>query len=54
MLVEENEPEHSGHFLVDDRPHKDGADNFEGEVIELGAEGTRDWPAVTEYLRART
>ena len=42
-----------GHFLVDDLPHKNGADKFEGEVIEFGREGFRDWPAVTEYLRAR-
>ena len=42
-----------GHFLVDDRPHKCGADEFEGEVIEFGADGFRDWSAVTEYLRAR-
>ncbi len=42
-----------GHFLVDDLPHKNGADKFEGEVIEFGGDGFRDWPAVTEYLRAR-
>lgn len=42
-----------GDFLVDDRPLKRGADKFEGEVIEFGGEGFRDWPAVTEYLRAR-
>ncbi len=42
-----------GDFLVDDRPLKRGADKFEGEVIEFGGDGFRDWPAVTEYLRAR-
>ena len=42
-----------GDFLVDDRPLKRGADKFEGEVIEFGGDGFRDWPAVTEYLRSR-
>ncbi len=42
-----------GHFLVDDRPHKNGADQFKGEVIEFGAKDFPDWPTVTEYLRAR-
>ena len=42
-----------GQFLVDDRPHKNGADKFEGEVVGFGAGGFRDWPAGAEYLRAR-
>ena len=42
-----------GEFLVDDRPDKNGADKFEGEVIEFGAEQFRDWTAVTDYLRGQ-
>ena len=53
LILSHHKNLNSGHFLVDDRPHKNGADKFEGEVIEFGGEGFRDWPAVTEYLRAR-
>ena len=53
LILSHHKNLNSGHFLVDDRPHKNGADKFEGEVIEFGGEGFRDWPAVTEYLRGR-
>lgn len=40
-----------GDFLVDDRPLKNGADRFGGEVIHFGPEGTHPtWPDVVEYL----
>ena len=42
-----------GDFLVDDRPHKNGADEFKGEVIKFGSKKYPDWPAVTKHLRAR-
>ena len=46
-----------GEFLVDDRPHKRGAERFHehgGEVIHFGPEGThKTWPEVVEYLKER-
>ena len=42
-----------GDYLVDDRPHKNGADKFDGEVITFGSTKYPDWPAVTKHLRAR-
>lgn len=42
-----------GDFLVDDRPTKNGADGFEGEVIPFGHTGFEDWPTVVAYLRER-
>jgi 5'(3')-deoxyribonucleotidase len=41
-----------GHFLVDDRT-KNGADRFGGEHILFGSDAFPDWPAITNYLRAR-
>lgn len=42
-----------GDFLVDDRPTKNGADRFGGEVIAYGSESFPDWPAVVSHLRER-
>jgi 5'(3')-deoxyribonucleotidase len=41
-----------GDFLVDDRPHKNGADRFIGEVIHFGSGEFPDWPSVVNYLVA--
>jgi 5'(3')-deoxyribonucleotidase len=41
-----------GDYLIDDRPHKCGADKFTGEVIHFGSERFPDWDAVVEYLMA--
>ena len=42
-----------GDFLVDDRPKKNGADKFIGEVIKFGSKKFPNWRAVRKYLRAR-
>ena len=45
-----------GDFLVDDRPHKRGAERFHehgGEVIPFGTDGYATWPEVVAYLRER-
>ena len=46
-----------GEFLVDDRPHKNGAQYFHeygGEVIHFGPDGThKTWPDVVAYLKER-
>ncbi len=39
-----------GDYLIDDRPEKNGAGMFEGEVIALGREPFLDWDAVLKYL----
>lgn len=38
-----------GHFLVDDR-EKNGAGDFEGELILFGSEKFSDWIVVRKYL----
>lgn len=46
-----------GEFLVDDRPHRNGAQRFHeggGEVIHFGAHGDyKTWPEVVAYLKTR-
>ena len=39
-----------GDFLVDDRPGKNGAEAFEGELIPFGTPAFPDWLAVEVYL----
>lgn len=39
-----------GDYLIDDRPNKCGADEFEGEVIAFGSEQFPNWEAVLKYL----
>ena len=39
-----------GDYLIDDRPHKCGADKFIGEVIHFGSSKFPNWDAVVEYL----
>ena len=42
-----------GDYLIDDRPHKCGADKFTGEVIHFGSSKFPNWDAVVEYLMAK-
>lgn len=39
-----------GDYLIDDRPNKCGADEFEGEVIAFGSEQFSNWDSVLSYL----
>lgn len=41
-----------GDFLIDDTVHN-GAGQFTGEHIHFGTEKFPDWPAVTNYLKAK-
>jgi 5'(3')-deoxyribonucleotidase len=41
-----------GDFLVDDRPSHNGADKFDGAVIEFGSVAFPDWPTVVAHLRS--
>jgi 5'(3')-deoxyribonucleotidase len=38
-----------GDFLIDDRT-KNGADRFDGELVQFGQEPFTDWPSVVAYL----
>ncbi len=42
-----------GDFLVDDRPHRGHAADFQGELLHFGSERFPDWQAVLVYLRER-
>jgi 5'(3')-deoxyribonucleotidase len=42
-----------GDFLVDDRPDRGHAEDFQGECIHFGSERFPDWKAVLEYLREK-
>jgi 5'-nucleotidase len=42
-----------GDFLVDDRPQRGHAQDFQGEFIPFGSKEFPDWQAVLEYLRGR-
>ena len=42
-----------GDFLVDDRPKRNGADKFQGELVVFGSSEFPDWAAVTPYLLER-
>ena len=39
-----------GHYLIDDRPLHNGANNFYGELIHFGSEKYPDWDSVASYL----
>ncbi|MCR4965931.1 MAG: hypothetical protein K6A41_09785 [Bacteroidales bacterium] len=39
-----------GSILIDDRPEKWGAGNFDGEVIHFGEEPYKTWPEVVKHL----
>jgi 5'-nucleotidase len=41
-----------GDFLIDDQK-KNGAEHFEGQLIQFGSELFPDWAAVMQYLRER-
>lgn len=42
-----------GDFLVDDRPTRGHAEDFQGEFIHFGSERFPDWAAALAYLRER-
>ena len=50
LILSHHKNLNKGDFLVDDRPHKRGADEFDGEVIHFGSKRFPDWRAVLEYL----
>ncbi|WP_281614945.1 hypothetical protein [Flammeovirga sp. SubArs3] len=50
LILSHNKHLNKGDYLIDDRPHANGADQFEGELIHFGSEQFKDWQAVLNYL----
>ena len=53
LILSHHKNLNKGDFLVDDRPDKRGAAEFDGEVIAFGSEDFPNWSRVTEYLLTR-
>lgn len=49
LIITHHKNLNRGDFLIDDRK-KNGADQFEGELIYFGSAKFPDWPTVVEYL----
>jgi 5'-nucleotidase len=50
LILSHNKHLNEGHYLIDDRPHKNGAADFRGELIHFRSEKFPDWNAVLAYL----
>lgn len=42
-----------GDFLIDDRPHRGHALDFQGDFVHFGSDEFPDWAAVLPYLRRK-
>lgn len=51
LILSHNKHLNEGHYLIDDRPHKNGAADFRGELIHFRSEKFPDWKAVLAYLK---
>lgn len=51
LILSHNKHRNAGDYLIDDRT-KNGAGDFEGELILFGSEQYPDWAAVLRYLGA--
>ncbi len=50
LILSHNKHLNDGHFLIDDRPDKNGAEKFKGELIHFGSERFPNWDSILEYL----
>jgi 5'(3')-deoxyribonucleotidase len=50
LILSHNKHLNEGHFLIDDRPDKNGAGSFKGELIHFRSEMFPNWKAVLDYL----
>ena len=50
LILSHNKHLNEGDYLIDDRPHKNGAGNFKGELIHFGSEQFPNWDKVLIYL----
>ncbi len=49
LIISHHKNMNKGHYLIDDR-EKNGAKEFEGELIKFGSDEFSDWQAVLQYL----
>jgi guanosine-3',5'-bis(diphosphate) 3'-pyrophosphohydrolase len=49
LIISHHKDMNKGHYLIDDR-EKNGAVNFDGELIRFGSAEFQDWQAVLKYL----
>jgi len=49
LIISHHKNMNKGHYLIDDR-EKNGAVDFEGELIRFGSEEFKDWKSVLTYL----
>ena len=49
LILTHHKDLNKGHYLIDDRT-KNGALEFEGELIQFGSDRFPDWESVIEYL----
>jgi 5'(3')-deoxyribonucleotidase len=49
LILSHNKHLNTGDYLIDDR-EKNGADKFDGELINFGSHEFPDWSAVIRYL----
>ncbi len=52
LIISHHKNLNKGDFLIDDR-EKNGAKEFEGELILFGSERFKDWEKVAEYLMSK-
>lgn len=50
LIFSHNKHLNEGHFLIDDRPHRNGAGDFKGELIHFGSDKFPNWDHVLGYL----
>lgn len=50
LILSHNKHLNEGHYLIDDRPHKNGAGDFKGELIHFGSQKFPNWKSVLKYL----
>lgn len=50
LILSHNKHLNAGHYLIDDRPHKNGAADFKGELIHFRSEKFPDWNYVLDFL----
>ena len=50
LILSHNKQLNVGHYLIDDRPHKNGAADFKGELIHFRSEKFPDWNSVLDFL----
>jgi len=49
LIISHHKNLNKGHFLIDDR-EKNGAKEFEGELIQFGSEPFKDWHEILKYM----